>query len=137
VPASDPTPHRILKLFEGPPALWSAGAISDALDRPPGGPLGHTPDPDIEAELKELIDAGRLVRVPLCPGCNEPGELFGLPAPELEDVGDGEGALDELNDAIGPLIEEGAVEFSEHVEVVERSCCRRTARLWREPPVPI
>jgi hypothetical protein len=138
MPVSDGSRDEILKLLDGPPALWSPGAISYELRRPPGGPLGETPDPEIAEALRKLWAAGRIVRVEVCPGCGAPGELFGLPrARELDLAGTRGTTVEELSEAMAPLIAEGAVELSEHVEIVENPCCKRTARLWRDPPLPI
>lgn len=138
MPVSNETSNEILKLLDGSRRYWSPGAVSYTLRGAAGGPLGEAGDPEIEATLRELWSEGRIVRVEVCPGCGAPGELFGVPQAADGRLGGTRGVtVDELRQAMDPLIAEGAVELSEHVELVENPCCMRTARLWREPPPPI
>jgi hypothetical protein len=138
VPVSSEAQTEILRLLDGSNRYWSPGAVSYALRRAAGGMLGEAADPEIESALRELSAEGRIVRVEVCPGCGAPGELFGPPqAADLPNDGNRRVTVDELSRTMEPLIAEGAVELSEHVELVENPCCTRTARLWREPPPPI
>jgi hypothetical protein len=138
VPVSNETQTEIMKLLEGSSRFWSPGAVSYMLRRAAGGPLGEAADPEIETTLRELWAANRIVRVEVCPGCGAPGELFGPPeAADMQNDGTRGATVGELSQALERLIEEGAVELSEHVELVENPCCTRTTRLWREPPPPI
>lgn len=127
----------IVEVLAQAPHRWSPAAVGWKLGRPPRGPLGQDPDPDVAEALTHLVASGAAVRMERCPVCGEAGELYGT-----EDLADERGhggeavAWGEATDAITPLIEEGFIEVGENLEFHRRDCCARIGRPWRRAPRP-
>jgi hypothetical protein len=135
--SESPNADDVLALLAGGPPRWSAGAISYRLRCTVGGFLGDEPPSQVASVLEDLERRGRVSRAAMCPVCEIAGNLYQL-ADEVEELDEEQRVLapHELAEAMRPLVEEGLVELSENVEFVERACCARTTRLWREAPRP-
>ena len=81
--------------------------------------MTSAPSPHLEVRVPTLLDVVRPVRKVV--------EAL------LQSAGWSE---DDAADAMAPLIEDGAIELGERVELVERECCLRSARPWRATPRP-
>jgi hypothetical protein len=127
----------IVELLGSQSRLMTAGAISLLLARDARGPLGTEPCEEVATALVALSAAGRVACLPACPGCGLAGEVWTLP----ERIGPADRPAAplgqrEIQDAIAPLIAEGLVEVGERVELVDSTCCMRSARPWRPTPRP-
>ncbi len=113
------------------------GAISVLLGQGAGGTLGQEPSAEIAARLDALARSGELVSLVGCPVCGLAGDVWTVPenVPQRSSAPLGV-TEDDAADAMSPLIEDGAIELGERVELVERDCCLRSARPWRATPRP-
>ena len=129
--------EAIVDLLRSRSQVMTPGAISVLLGQGAVGTLGQEPAPEVAAELDELARRGELVSLTGCPVCGLAGDVWtvpeNVPARVVPPLGFTE---DDAADAMAPLIEDGAIELGERVELVERECCLRSARPWRATPRP-
>ena len=127
----------VLRLLRSQPKLLTAGAISVMIGKGAGGTLGQDPDPEVSAALEGLRASAEAATLEACPVCGRPGEVWSVPENVPSDAGPpGPMSEQEEADTMAPLIDEGAIEVGERVELVENECCVRSARPWRPTPRP-
>ena len=120
------------------PHCLTPGAVSVLVGQGAEGTLGQEPAPEVAAALQQLRASGDAVALPSCPVCGRVGEVWTVPENAPDDAADAVGLTDdETEDTLAPLIEEGAIELGERVELVENECCLRSARPWRRTPRPV
>ena len=120
------------------PHYLTPGAVSVLVGQGAEGTLGQEPAPEVAAALEELRASGDAVALPACPVCGRVGEVWTVPENTAEAPATPVGLTDdETEDTLAPLIEEGAIELGERVELVENECCLRSARPWRRTPRPV
>lgn len=120
------------------PHHLTPGAVSVLVGQGAEGTLGQEPAPEVAAALEELRASGDAVALPACPVCGRVGEVWTVPENTAEAPATPVGLTDdETEDTLAPLIEEGAIELGERVELVENECCLRSARPWRRTPRPV
>jgi hypothetical protein len=129
----------VLKLLRSQsPHYLTPGAVSVLVGQGAEGTLGQEPAPEVAAALEELRASGDAVAMPACPVCGRVGEVWTVPENAAEAPTAPVGLTDdETQDTLAPLIEEGAIELGERVELVENECCLRSARPWRRTPRPV
>lgn len=129
--------EAILNLLRSRRQVMTAGAISILLGQGAVGTLGREPSPEVAAALDALARSGELVSLTGCPVCGLEGDVWtvpeNVPARVVPPLGFTE---DDAATTMSPLIEEGAIELGERVELVEKECCLRSARPWRATPRP-
>lgn len=115
----------------------TAGAVTVKVGRIPTGTLGEEPDPDVAEALVRLRAEGDAASVEGCQVCGRPGTLWTTPEHAPEASAPVPLTETETAEAMAPLIDEGAIEVGERVELVEDECCLRSARPWRPTPKPV
>ena len=129
--------EAILNLLRSRTQVMTPGAISVAARpgrcrHPRAGALAGD-----RGRADALARSGDLVSLTGCPVCGLAGDVWTVPehvpARALPPLGFSE---DDAEQTMSPLIEEGAIELGERVELVERECCLRSARPWRATPRP-
>jgi hypothetical protein len=128
----------ILNVLRTQDHFLTPGAVSVLIGQGAEGTLGQEPAPEVASALESLRGSEEVAVLPACPVCGRAGEVWTVPervpAAPAAPVGFTE---DEAEEALAPLIEEGAIELGERVELVENECCLRSARPWRRTPRPV
>jgi hypothetical protein len=128
----------ILKLLRSQDHFMTPGAISVMIGQGAEGTLGQEPTAEVAAALDSLRGSDEVAVLPACPVCGRAGEVWTVPEKVPTEPAAPVGFTeDEAEDALAPLIEEGAIELGERVELVENECCLRSARPWRRTPRPV
>ncbi len=129
----------ILRLLQSQsPHYLTPGAVSVLLGKGAEGTLGQDPTPEVHAALEALRRSDQAAVLPSCPVCGRAGEVWTVPDNVPDDPAAPVGLTDdETEETLAPLIEEGAIELGERVELVENECCLRSARPWRRTPRPV
>jgi hypothetical protein len=128
----------ILKLLRSQDQFLTPGAVSVMIGQGAEGTLGQDPTPEVAAALEALRGSEDAAVLPACPVCGRVGEVWTVPEKVPSDPAVPVGfTQDEAEEALSPLIEEGAIELGERVELVENECCVRSARPWRRTPRPV
>jgi hypothetical protein len=127
----------VLRALEDDPRPMTAGAVTVMVGRIPTGTLGEEPDPDVAEALVRLRAEGDVTSVEGCPVCGRPGTLWATPEHAPESSVPVPLTESETAETMAPLIDEGAIEVGERVELVEDDCCLRSARPWRPTPKPV
>lgn len=127
---------EIVAVLHEAPHRWSAAAVGWKLGRPPHGPLGQDPDPDVAEALTHLVADGAAEFLPGCPVCGRTGGLYAAPGYGGAEESAPPVAWAETIDAMIPLIDEGLIEVGENIELDVRECCARAGRPWRRTPRP-
>jgi hypothetical protein len=128
---------EVQRVLEEEARPMTAGAVTVMVGRIPTGTLGEEPDPDVAEALVRLRGEGTAASVEGCSVCGRPGTLWTT----SEHVRDSPAPVPltetDTAEAMAPLIDEGAIEVGERVELVEDDCCLRSARPWRPTPKPV
>jgi hypothetical protein len=129
----------ILRLLRSQsPHYLTPGAISVLVGQGAEGTLGQEPAAEVGAALDGLRGSSDAAVLDACPVCGRVGEVWTVPENVPDDPAAPVGLSDdEAEETLGPLIEEGAIELGERVELVENECCLRSARPWRRTPRPV
>ena len=128
---------EVQKVLEEEPRLMTAGAVTVKVGRVATGTLGEEPDPDVAEALVRLRAEGAAASVEGCPVCGRPGTLWASPEHAPESAAPIPLTEADTTEAMAPLIDEGAIEVGERVELVELDCCLRSSRPWRPTPKPV